>query len=140
MGPRIILTLGTISLLLFAAPAIAHHSFAAEFGNSPPVTLKGTITKLDWINPHVYVYLDVKDEDGRVVNWELESWPTGLLHKSGVTRERLMPGQEVTIQTIRAKDGTKNLAWIRNIKFADGAYFELSSRTPSAGDHEGPPD
>ena len=130
MGPRIFPGVAAIGLLLFAVPAIAHHSFTAEFDGTKQVTLTGRITKLDWVNPHVYLYMDVKDENGKVVNWEIESWPTGLLHKSGVTRERLAPDQEVTVLTARAKDGTKNLVWLRSIKFSDGAYFELSATAP----------
>jgi hypothetical protein len=117
-----------IGLLLSAVPALGHHSFTAEFDASNSLTLKGTITKVDWVNPHVYLYLDVKDESGSVVNWQIESWPPGLMHKSGLTREKLSSGQEVTILAVRAKDITKSLGWLKNVKFSDGSFFELGNQ------------
>ena len=75
-------------LLMGAVPAFAHHSPAAEFQFHNTVTLKGTITRVDWINPHAYVRMDVKDEGGKVTSWNLETLPTGWLHRSGLTKEQ----------------------------------------------------
>src|SRR5882724_232742 len=86
-----------VSLLALAIPVLAHHAFPAEFDVDKPVTLTGVVAKLDWINPHVYVYLDVKDKNGKLTNWALESWPTGILKKSGVNRELIKAGTPLTI-------------------------------------------
>jgi len=112
-----------VGLLALAAPALAHHAFPAEFDVDKPVTLTGVVSKLDWVNPHVYVYLDVKDSQGKVTNWALESWPTGILHKSGVNREMIKAGTPLTIHAYRAKDG-KNLAYIRKFTWEDGHAIE----------------
>jgi hypothetical protein len=112
-----------VGLLTLAGPVFAHHAFPAEFDVDKPVTLTGVVSKLDWINPHVYVYLDVKDSKGKVANWALESWPTGILHKSGVSRDMIKVGTPLTILAYRAKDG-KNLAYIRKFTWEDGHAIE----------------
>jgi len=94
-------------VLLAVAPAIAHHSFAAEYDSKKPVTLKGIVTKVDWMNPHVYFYLDVKDDQGNVTNWALEMGPPTLLAKAGWNRNTMKVGDEVIVQGILAKDGAK---------------------------------
>jgi hypothetical protein len=94
-------------VLLAVAPAIAHHSFAAEYDSKKPVTLKGIVTKVDWMNPHVYFYLDVKDDAGNVNNWALEMGPPTLLAKAGWNRNTMKVGDEVIVQGILAKDGAK---------------------------------
>ena len=124
-------TVGAICglLLLAAVPAFAHHSPAAEFQFHNTVTLKGTITRVDWINPHAYVRMDVKDDGGKVTSWSLETLPTGWLHRAGLTKEALQgadgAGQSVTVEVFPAKDGTKNLAWIQKITYPDGHFFVL---------------
>jgi len=109
-----------IALLVFAMPAFAHHSFAAEFDGSKTLTLTGTITKVDWINPHTYFYVDVKDDSGNVANWSIESYPTGTLRRAGVTKSMFVIGQTVTVQINPAKDGTKTLGSLRHVKFQNG--------------------
>jgi hypothetical protein len=96
-----------IGLAALAAPVLAHHSFAAEYDSKKPVTLKGIVTKVDWMNPHVYFYLDVKDDDGNVSNWALEMGPPTLLQRSGWTRSTMKVGDEVIVDGLLAKDGSK---------------------------------
>lgn len=111
------------SLLTWSIPLLAHHAFPAEFDVDKPVTLSGVVSKTEWINPHVYVYLDVKDSSGKPTTWSLESWPTGILHKSGITKDMLKEGTSLTILAYRAKDGT-NLAYIRKYTWSDGHAIE----------------
>ena len=104
---------------------LAHHSVQGQFDMSKPVTLKGVITKIDWINPHIYVHLDVKDSGGTTNTWALATLPTAMMRRAGLTRESLQgkPGEEVTINAVPARDGSKHLAWINKITYADGHSF-----------------
>lgn len=104
---------------LLAAPAFAHHSLQAQFDVKQLVTLKGLITKVEWGNPHVYLYLDVNEGDGTVSKWALESVGIGVLRRGGVTKQMLGVGETVTVVAYHAKDGL-NLAFVKKIKFADG--------------------
>jgi hypothetical protein len=116
-----------LTALFFAAlPALAHHSFAAEFDGQKTVTVTGVLTKVEWINPHVRFHLDTKDENGNVVPWEIATWPTGLLHKAGLSRQLFVEGQTVTMFGYRAKDGSR-LAYLGKVTFADGHQFILWS-------------
>jgi Family of unknown function (DUF6152) len=119
------LRLSLTVMLLFAAPVLAHHAFTAEFDSSKPVDVEGTITKLDWQNPHILIHVDGKDETGKVTNWSISSFGTGNMHRAGLTQERLAPGTYVKIRAYRAKDQTKNLAYLRHVTFKDGSEFEL---------------
>jgi hypothetical protein len=85
--------------------ATAHHSFAAEFDSNAPVTLKGTVTKMEWINPHTWMHIDVKNEDGSVTKWMIEGGTPNTLVRRGFTRNALLPGTEITIHGFRAKNG-----------------------------------
>jgi len=120
-----------LSLLVVAmgtavsATLLAHHSVPGQFDMSKPVTLKGVITKIDWINPHIYVHLDVKDGSGTTSTWALATLPTAMMRRAGLTRESLQgkPGEEVTINAVPARDGSKQLGWINKITYADGHSF-----------------
>ena len=94
-----------LSLLLFASSASAHHSFAAEYDNSKQVTVKGTVQKVAWVNPHAYVYIDVKDENGKVTTWAFESLSPNALARQGWSRNSLKAGEMVTVNGYLAKDG-----------------------------------
>src|SRR5262245_25230986 len=113
--------LAIVASVLAASAALAHHSVPGQFDMSKPVTLKGVISKVDWINPHIYVHLDVKDAAGSTT-WALATLPTAMMRRAGLTKETLQgkPGEVVTIDAVPARNGTKNLGWINKITYADG--------------------
>jgi hypothetical protein len=96
-----------LSLLLCGVSALAHHSFSAEYDSKKPVTLKGTVTKVDWMNPHVYFYLDVEDDGGNVSSWALEMGPPNGLQRAGWSRNTMKVGDVVVVEGTLAKDGAK---------------------------------
>ncbi len=119
MQIRSVVLLTGIAVAFAAAPVFAHHSFAAEYDSAKPISLKGEVTKLEWMNPHARFYIDVKDESGKVTNWEFElGSPNGLMRR-GWTRNSLKPGDTITVDGYMAKDGA-HLANARNVSFADG--------------------
>ncbi|HEV3331389.1 MAG TPA: DUF6152 family protein, partial [Bryobacteraceae bacterium] len=107
-------------LLLTSFPAVAHHSFAAEYDSNQVLTIKGAISKVDWTNPHIYIYVDVKDASGKVTTWALEGYPPNTLKRTGFTKDTLKIGDEITITAYKAKDGTNTGAG-REITFSDGS-------------------
>jgi DNA/RNA endonuclease YhcR with UshA esterase domain len=110
---------GAIAVLLAARPASAHHSFTAQYDGQKTITVKGTVTKVEWQNPHVYFYMDVKDDNGAVANWAVENGPPNTLFREGWRKDTLKPGDIITVQGFRAKDGT-NTANARSIVLSDG--------------------
>ena len=115
-----LLTLAAGLVLLGASvPVLAHHSFAAEFDSAKPITLTGVVTKVEWMNPHTHFYIDVKDENGKVINWDLETGSPNGLSRQGWTRNSLKVGDTVTVQAFHAKDGT-SLASARQVTLTDG--------------------
>jgi hypothetical protein len=116
--------------LVTATAAIAHHSVPGQFDMSKPMVLSGTISKIDWVNPHIYIYLDVKDDKGEVTTWSLSGPPTAMMRRAGLTRELVMgkPGEIVTANAAPARDGTKNLAWVSKITYADGRFHQFAGQ------------
>ncbi len=104
---------------LLAPAAFAHHSFAAEYDAKKPVTLKGTVSKVEWTNPHARFYIDVKDESGAVTTWNLELASPNVLVRNGWSRHSLNVGDQVTVEGAQAKDGSQ-MANARSVVLADG--------------------
>lgn len=109
-----------------AASVSAHHAFAAEFDASKPVSFKGTITKMEWVNPHTWLHVDVKKPDGTVENWAVEAGTPNVLFRRGFTKESLLPGTEVVVDGYQAKDGSHR-ANGRDLTFPDGRKLFLGS-------------
>jgi hypothetical protein len=108
-----------IALSLGSLPVFAHHSFAAEFDVKQPVALKGTVTKVEWTNPHVWIYMDVANESGAVEHWQCENGAPNALARMGWTRNSLKVGDQITVEGFRAKNDDKT-ANARHITLPDG--------------------
>ena len=116
----------SLFLILGAIPTWAHHSFAAEFDAKRPMNMKGTVTKLEWVNPHVWIHVDVKKPDGTVENWAIEAGTPNTLYRRGITKDLLPIGTEIAIAGFGAKDGSRR-ANGRDMKLADGRSLFLGS-------------
>lgn len=123
-----LLALASIALL-WVVPTAAHHSFAAEFDESKPVTLKGTLTQLDWLNPHGWLHIDVKDPDGKVVNWAIEAGAPNALVRRGLRKTDFPIGSEVLVKGYQAKANTPTASGT-TVMFADGRNFFLGASEP----------
>ena len=121
-------------LLLISLGAWAHHSVQAEFDLNKPLTMTGVVTKVEWINPHSYLYLDVKDENGNVKHWAFEMAGPGALRRAGLSRADrggLKAGDTVTVNAVAAKDGS-DAGLIRDVTLPDGRKFTIWTSDPNA--------
>ena len=117
--PRTFIPLSAAMAVMTVMPALGHHSEAAEFDQNTPVKLTGTIVKVEWLNPHVWFYVDVKDEQGKVTTWGFSAAPPGALMRRGITKDALVIGAVVNVEGSRARDGSNNASG-RSVTFADG--------------------
>ena len=113
------LTLATLFLVALGASAGAHHSAIAEYNLDKPVKVTGTVTRVEWSNPHIWFYVDVKNPDGSVTNWGFSGGAPGVLQRRGISRTAMKPGDEVVVEGFRAKDGSFNASG-NNVTFKDG--------------------
>jgi hypothetical protein len=126
MRPKLSWTVLVVGSLLAAAPLFAHHSFAVEFDEHQPVTLKGILTRFEWVNPHGWLYVDVKEPDGKVVNWAIEAGAPNALLKRGLRKTDFPAGLELVISGYRARNGTPT-ANGRTVTLTDGRNFFMGS-------------
>jgi len=113
-------------LLAAATPTWAHHAFAAEFDSEKPVKLRGTVTKMEWINPHAWIHVDVKGDDGKVVNWMVECGTPNTLFRRGLNKTSIATGTEIVVDGYQAKDGSTR-ANGRDVTFPDGRKLFLGT-------------
>jgi Family of unknown function (DUF6152) len=106
-------------------PLTAHHAVSAEFDSGKVITLKGVVSKVDWVNPHIFIYLDVKDENGKITTWRLQSVPPMFMKGSGLTKEKLLDGTEATVTAYPAKDGTDAFGFVLKLAYPDGHFYNL---------------
>lgn len=112
---------------LMTSPLSAHHSVGGQFDVSKKIVLEGTVVRVDWVNPHIYVHLKVKDESGQEVVWRLGTVPVGMARAAGVTKEDLLAkGVIVKMSTYPARDGTKHLGWVYRIDYPNGKFIQVA--------------
>jgi hypothetical protein len=128
MRMKLAMAIGIVGLAICggAASVSAHHAFAAEFDANKQVSFKGTITKMEWVNPHTWMHIDVKKPDGTVENWAIEAGTPNVLFRRGFTKDSLLPGTEVVVDGYQAKDGSHR-ANGRDLTFPDGRKLFLGS-------------
>ena len=136
MRARLSIAIVGVGLMLAAVPAFAHHSFAAEFDEKQPITLTGTLTKMEWVNPHGWIYIDAKGPDGQVKNWAVEAVAPNTLLRRGLRKEDFPIGSEVIVKGYRAKNG-ENWANGSNITFKDGKRLFLGGSNPDDPENRG---
>jgi Family of unknown function (DUF6152) len=138
MRTKLAIVVASAFLVLATAPAWAHHAFAAEFDANKPINLQGTVTKVEWINPHAWIHIDVKKPDGKVESWMIEGGTPNTLFRRGFTKESLKVGAEIKVDGYQAKDGSMR-ANGRDLTFPDGRkLFMGSSGTGAPSDGRDP--
>jgi Family of unknown function (DUF6152) len=132
MGTKLFAVIGGAALLVAAAtPVLAHHSFAAEFDSNKPVTIKGTVSKVEWTNPHSWIHIDVKKPDGKVETWAVEGGAPNALIRRGWTKNSVPVGVEIIVEGFQAKDSSLR-ANGRDITFPDGKKLFIGSEGTGA--------
>ena len=126
MKTRFALLASCVALLAVAVPVWAHHSFAAEYDNSKPVSVKGKAIKMDWVNPHSHLIFEVTTPEGKTEQWTAETPPPNGLYRAGWRQNMIKGGEEITVNGFLAKDGA-NLMWAQSVDFADGRRITLNS-------------
>jgi hypothetical protein len=132
MTKTLAVVIAAAGLLFAAAPVWAHHAFAAEFDADKPIKFKGTVTKMEWINPHAWIRIDVKGDDGTVTPWMIEAAAPNSLLRRGFNKNSLLAGTEIVIEGFQAKDGT-NRANGSVITFTDGRKLFVGSQAGDPG-------
>ena len=124
MRTKLLVVVAAVGLVLAAVPVLEHHAFAAEFDQNKPIKVQGAVTKWELTNPHSWIYMDVKGEDGKMTTWMIEGASPNNLYRLGLTKESLPAGSEITVEGYQAKDGSTRAVG-RNITFANGKKFFL---------------
>jgi Family of unknown function (DUF6152) len=132
MRPGIAALLTSFAVLASGLSLAAHHSFAAQYDRDKPITLKGTVTRLEWANPHVYFYIDVADANGARANWAIEAQAPSVLYRAGWRKDSTKIGDAVTVDGFLAKDGSK-LVNLQNASLADGRNLFVGAQLPPKG-------
>ena len=126
MTNKLAIWIAGVTLFVIIAPVWAHHSFAAEFDAKKPVKLRGTVTEMEWINPHAWIHIDVKKPDGKIESWMIEGGTPNTLLRRGFTKNSLLPGTEIMVDGYQAKDGSMR-ANGRDLTLPDGKKLFMGS-------------